>query len=60
FKQSSSTSSKASEGTGLGLALVHRFVEMHGGKITLESKVGEGSTFTIKFPPSRSVQKLNF
>ncbi|HHB93248.1 MAG TPA: response regulator [Thioploca sp.] len=37
-------------GTGLGLSLVYRFTEMHGGSITLESEVGKGSTFTISLP----------
>jgi two-component system, sporulation sensor kinase E len=37
-------------GTGLGLAIVHKIVENHEGKITLESKVGKGSTFNILLP----------
>jgi len=37
-------------GTGLGLALVYRMVDMHGGSVSLESKVGEGSRFTISLP----------
>jgi PAS domain S-box-containing protein len=37
-------------GTGLGLAIVQKCVNLHGGKITVESEVGEGTTFTVTLP----------
>jgi signal transduction histidine kinase len=41
------------DGTGLGLALSKRFVEMHGGRIWCDSEVGRGSTFVFALPASR-------
>lgn len=40
-------------GSGLGLALVHRILQDHGGDIDLESNLGTGSTFTLRIPPRR-------
>ena len=40
-------------GIGLGLSVVRKFVEMHGGKVSVESKVGQGSKFTFSLPIAR-------
>ena len=53
FRQVGTDLAKKHEGTGLGLALARRFVELHGGNLWLESEVGAGSTFTFELPVRR-------
>lgn len=50
FVQIDSRLNRPHSGTGLGLALVHRLVDLHGGDVALKSTVGEGSCFTVNLP----------
>ena len=50
FSRSGASRLRKAEGTGLGLALTKRFVELHGGMIRLQSVPGAGSTFTVSLP----------
>jgi two-component system, NtrC family, sensor kinase len=50
FRQVGTDYARKREGTGLGLALARRFIDLHGGRIGVKSRLGEGSTFTIDLP----------
>jgi signal transduction histidine kinase len=50
FQQADSTQAKAKGGTGLGLSIAKRIIEMHGGKLWVESNLGAGSTFSFTVP----------
>jgi signal transduction histidine kinase len=50
FQQADSTQTKAKGGTGLGLSIAKRIIEMHGGKLWVESSLGGGSTFSFTVP----------
>jgi signal transduction histidine kinase len=54
FQQISSELSRKYEGTGLGLPLSKRFVELHGGTLKIDSEPGHGTTVTVRFPPDRT------
>ena len=58
FIQIDSSLNRQYEGTGLGLALVKQIVEMHGGSVSLQSELGQGSCFTVCLPYPRSSQRV--
>lgn len=50
FYRVQGTEGRSYEGTGIGLALVGELVKLHGGRVTVESEAGKGSTFTVQLP----------
>jgi PAS domain S-box-containing protein len=55
FFQVDSSLTRQQEGSGLGLALVHKLVKMHSGRVDVESQLGKGSTFTVTLPWSQNM-----
>ncbi|HSO97837.1 MAG TPA: SpoIIE family protein phosphatase [Solirubrobacteraceae bacterium] len=53
FHRVASLQARSNEGTGIGLALVKELVELHGGEVSVQSTVGEGSCFTVRIPLGR-------
>ncbi|MCW5823695.1 MAG: HAMP domain-containing histidine kinase [Cyanobacteria bacterium TGS_CYA1] len=52
------TTKPVGQGTGLGLSICHSIIERHGGQIELDSKMGQGTRFTIRIPAKLSMQQL--
>jgi signal transduction histidine kinase len=53
FRQANGSFSREYEGTGLGLTISKNFIELHGGKLAIESEVGVGTTVSVILPAFR-------
>jgi signal transduction histidine kinase len=54
FIQAEAGLAKTHQGTGLGLPISKKLIELHGGSISLKSALGEGTTVTVRFPAERT------
>lgn len=59
FEQADSLHARRHEGTGLGLHLCQKLIELHGGRLEMTSAQGEGTAATVFFPPGRTVRSLS-
>lgn len=59
FHQADTSSTRTAQGTGLGLTIVRRIVELHGGVLSVESEPGKGSTFFIAIPLNEDANDLH-
>jgi PAS domain S-box-containing protein len=57
FLQADGRLSRKYEGTGLGLVIAKRLIELHGGELTVQSELGKGTTMTIRMPPARIAKR---
>ena len=58
FEQIEAASNRKRDGTGLGLPLTSKLVELHGGTLHLRSELGIGTTVTIRFPKARVLDEV--
>lgn len=57
YKQAGQSANRRYRGTGLGLAVVRDLTELHGGTVAVESRVKEGSTFTVRIPYAHDIEE---